>query len=78
MLYWTFSDNMIPFPGPLDAEQVESMIRAWLAEAPYGLEPDHDGHNTKGWRVYNEAWGHVNTEWQAFVAIEPVWLMHGK
>jgi hypothetical protein len=27
-------------------------VTAWLEEVDYGEEPDHDGANGKGWRVY--------------------------
>src|SRR5690349_24893058 len=48
-----------------------SDLEAWLAEADYGPQPDHDGDNSKGWRIYNEAWGHVDNLWGAIVAIQP-------
>lgn len=73
------NDAMQPFPSPMTAEQVQPMVEAWLAQATYGPEPDHDGSNEKGWRVYNEEWTHVATfRTSAFVAIEPIWLLHGK
>lgn len=69
--------NKLPGKG-IDAEHVWPMIEAWLDDTSYGTQPDHDGDNDKGWRIYNEAWGHVAGLWQAFAAIEPVWLMYGK
>jgi len=66
------------FPAPIEVEQAEGMIKAWLKEQDYGSQPDHDGDNGKGFRIYNEAWGHVAGRWEAFVAIEPVWLLYGK
>lgn len=53
-------------------------VRAWLEAVEYGPEPNHDGDNKKGWRVFNERYSHVSGLWQAFVAIEPVWLEYGK
>ena len=50
----------------------------WLLTADYGRQPDHDGSNEEGWRVYNETWGHVGSSHYAFVAIRPVWAMYGK
>lgn len=78
VLFWAEHDQMSKLPAPMTAEQVEPFVKAWLGAADYGRQPDHDGDNGKGWRVYNEAWGHVAGSWEAFVAIEPVWLMYGK
>ena len=52
------------------------LIIAWLQEADFGKEPDHDGDNGKGWRVYVEDWGH--SRHQSMCAIEPAWAMYGK
>lgn len=66
-------------PAPMSSTDIAPIVKAWLdLEASYGHQPDHDGDNGKGWRVYNEQWGHVAGAYQAFVAIEPVWLMYGK
>lgn len=54
------------------------MVEKWLKEAKYENEPDHDGCNERGWRVFNDAWGRVGDEHGAFVEIQPVWLMYGK
>jgi len=43
----------------------------WLDEADYGNEPDHDGHNTKGWTVFNQHWGHVYEIRSAIVGSNP-------
>lgn len=61
-----------------NAAEVSPMVEKWLRGVEYGPEPDHDGTNAKGWRVYNENWGHVAGMWEAFAAIEPAWLMYGK
>lgn len=80
VLYWTnpvrpTAHKLLSELGP---EAVTSSVRAWLASAEYGPEPYHDGGNSKGWRIYNEAWGHVADQYEAICAIEPAWLMHGK
>jgi hypothetical protein len=72
------SKRMTPLPFKLDAAGAADFATRWLAEADYGPEPDHDGHNSKGWRLYCEDWGHVDGEYQAFVAVKPAWAMHGK
>lgn len=82
VLYWVDPEKSVegyhPFPAPVDAEAAAPFIRAWLDVVDYGRQPDHDGDNAKGWRVYNESWGHVAGRFQAFVAIEPAWFMYGK
>ena len=70
------SYNKFPFKPSL--EYILEFINLWLKEQNYGSQPDHDGDNDKGWRIYNESWGHVNSEWQAFFAVQPVWAMYGK
>ena len=67
------------FPGKgLDAEAIWPFADAWLKDTHYGGAPDHDGDNGKGYRIFNEAWGHVCGMYEAFVGIEPAWLMYGK
>ena len=83
ILYWstgvTVGDSdHVPLPAPMDADQAESFVTAWLDAANYGPEPDHDGDNGRGHRVYCEDWGHVGNDSRAFVAIEPAWLIYGK
>lgn len=83
VLYWTQpsgsgSDGVLPLPFTLDQEGATDFAHNWLKELDYGTEPDHDGDNGKGWRVYNEAWGHVDSHWAGFVAISPAWAMYGK
>lgn len=72
------SPMMTRLPFKLDAAGAADFASRWLAEQDYGTQPDHDGGNGKGWRLYNEAWGHVDGEYQAFVAVKPVWAMYGK
>ena len=78
VLYWTSKAGMTPLPFAMDAGAVLPIIKGWLAEQDYGREPGHDGDNGKGWRVYNEAWGHIGNDWEAFLAVKPAWAMYGK
>ncbi len=78
VLFWSDDPAMTPLPAPLEAKDAEPFVKAWLSQQNYGPQPDHDGDNGKGWRVYCESWGHVAYNYRAFVAIEPVWLMYGK
>lgn len=68
----------VPLPFRLDAAGAADFAKRWLEEQDYGEEPDHDGDNGKGWRVYTEGWGMVAGEQSAFVAIKPAWAMYGK
>lgn len=68
-----------PFVTPIAAEQALAVVKGWLNCANYGREPDHDGDNHKGWRVYCDSWGHVDPYGHAgLCAIEPAWAMYGK
>lgn len=79
ILYWTMSDKAAPLPYEMGAEETINFVWGWLQKnPPSGRQPDHDGDNEKGFRIYNESWGHVAGEYQAFVAIAPIWAMYGK
>lgn len=69
-----------PLPAPIGLDMAAAMVVAWLESenTVYGPELDHDGSNSRGWRAYNESWGHVSEEWEAFLAIHPNWAWHGK
>lgn len=69
----------VALPFTLDPQGAADFAHRWLQEtADYGREPDHDGDNSKGWRVYTEGWGMIGSDYHAFVAIKPEWAMHGK
>jgi hypothetical protein len=73
------SEGWHPFPTPVDAAAATDVVARWLEAAAYGGQPDHDGDNGKGWRVYTESWGHVAPyDYRALVAVEPRWAMYGK
>jgi len=83
MLLWWALPDVVPagvykLPSKTKVTSLESMIKDWLADQDYGESPDTDGSVSKGWRVYNESWGHIGDNWRAFVAIEPAWLEYGK
>lgn len=71
-------NDQIALPFKLDAEGAADFARRWLAEADYGKQPDHDGDNGRGWRLYVEGWGHVDGHRNAIIAISPAWAMYGK
>jgi hypothetical protein len=72
-------DKMTPFPVPMPVSFVACFVYEWLKEAKYPIEPDHDGDNERGWRLYKESWGRVDKYGHGSVcAIEPMWIEYGK
>lgn len=70
---------IVPFPFKMDAEGAADFALRWLKDAAdYGRQPDHDGDNCRGWRLYNESWGHVGNHRSAIIAVLPAWAMIGK
>lgn len=80
VFFWYASSvaDYVQLPFKLDVYGARDFAMRWLAEQDYGHEPDHDGHNRKGWRVYNEAWGRVDEDSGSCVAISPNWAWYGK
>lgn len=72
------SDGYTKLPYPMTIPQAADFALGWLEHADYGREPDHDGENGKGWRLFHDIWGRVDNDSSSFVAIEPVWAMYGK
>ena len=67
-----------PLPFRAGHEQIAMIAEGWLESIEYPPEPDHDGSNGKGFRIFNEDWGHVDNNEEAFLAVSPVWAMYGK
>ena len=95
ILLWYVNDTwrkkVSKFLTPLTAKAVTPMIAEWLQsdEAKtieldhWDENADHDGSNSKGWRVYCERWGHIEGEDGlsydgSIVAITPAFMWHGK
>lgn len=78
ILLWSENGKGVSLPYPLDINTVKPFVAGWLGTRNYGSQPDHDGSNGKGWRVFNEAWGHVFGNHYAICAIQPAWAMYGK
>lgn len=70
--------SVLPLPFRMDALSAAHFAGRWLAQTEFPRQPDHDGDNRKGWRVYNEAWGHVGSYHYAIIAVQPAWAMLGK
>ena len=88
ILSWSLSDKSTPFPGNVEftPEEVLPMVTKWLKTVNldevemegWDGDCDHDGHNSRGWRVYSEDWGHVDGSWSAICAIKPAFMWYGK
>ncbi len=79
MLLWTDSKDAIPLPFEMDLDETIEFVRGWLKKkGDAGPEPDHDGDNGKGWRVFTDEWGHVGECSYAICGIQATWAMYGK
>jgi hypothetical protein len=90
ILSWCLPSNsaFTPFPGNVEftPKEVLPLILKWLQSDTleeiemngWDANIDQDGHNSLGWRVYSEDWGHVDDYWEAICAIKPAYLWYGK
>lgn len=80
VFYWgVFNEkSIIPFPVPVTSDAAAEIALSWLENQDYGRGPDTDGSAKKGFRVYNEAWGHAGGSYLGFAAIKPAWIVYGK
>ena len=79
VLYWHSSDEAVtPLPYDMKVDQAIEFAWGWLLQANYPEEPDIDGSAGKGFRLYNEDWGHVLGNPYAFLGIQPEWALYGK
>lgn len=88
MFFWFYEEpkygetgnrsGSIALPFKMDAAGAADFATRWLAEQDYGREPDHDGSNAKGWRIYNDEWSRVDGYAYSICAIKPCWMEYGK
>jgi hypothetical protein len=86
ILFWSQEGGALPAQGetdilPFEFDKTMSArhIVQWLAKANYGPEPDHDGDNQKGFRLFTgDFWGHIAGYRRAICGVQPVWAMYGK
>ena len=82
ILFWSNSNSAkdyVKFPQPLDVEDATQFLIYWLEmNQPAEDEPDVDGTIVKGFRVYNESWGHIENDHYAFLSLSPEWFVYGK
>jgi hypothetical protein len=75
------SKKSIPLLTKLAWKEAADLAWTWLENQPkeqYRDYLDHDGSNNKGFKVYNESWGHVSGSFYAILAVLPVWAWYGK
>ena len=77
-LFWDEGRDRQPLPYEMTVEKAIRFAWDWLSTVEYPPQPDHDGDNHKGFRVYNEEWGHVDDDSAGIVAVDPAWAMYGK
>ena len=49
-------DGYTPLPYPAEAVQADTLASGWQIFVDRGKQPDHDGKNGKGFRLYYEEW----------------------
>lgn len=77
-LYNRAAPKALVLPFTLGHDGATEFVNSWLSQVDYGPEPDHDGSNGKGFRVFTGKWGEVHGSDGAFVAIQPKWAEYGK
>jgi len=71
--------NILPYA--MDWKAAADLAWGWLSERKkedYREYLDHDGSNGKGFKAYNEDWGHVAGSHYGILAVLPVWAWYGK
>lgn len=66
---------------PLGWKEAADLSWTWLLNQPenkYQDWIDHDGSMGKGFRIYNEDWGHVAKSHYAILGLVPVYAWYGK
>ena len=72
-ILWSTDEDSVMFPTYLGVEEVIPIAMAWLREAEYDIEPDHDGDNKKGWHI-----SQCRSNLYTICSIEPRWTMYDK
>jgi hypothetical protein len=73
------SANKLPYA--MDEKAAADLAWGWLSErkdSEYQEWCDHDGSDGHGFRIYNEAWGHVAGSHYGILGVIPVWAWYGK
>jgi hypothetical protein len=86
ILLWYLSEKDTKFPVEMNHTTIADVIWQWLETEDakkvecegWDADADHDGDNEKGWRLYVEDWGHVDSSWGVSFAVKPAYLWYGK
>lgn len=78
ILLWSKGHDALELVYPLSCDEAINFIHGWLARAPLGRAPDHDGDNTRGWRVFTEQWRKIASYDNVIAGFQAVWARHGK
>lgn len=74
----SYDAGMLPLPYPMSMNEAIPFVYGWLKNANPGPQPDHDGHNEEGWRLFNTNLSGGAECRNALFAVQPVWAMYGK
>jgi hypothetical protein len=72
---------IVKLPYAMNCKAATDLAWEWLQAQPndkYQDQCDHDGSNGKGFKVYNEYWGHIGDSHYSVLAVLPVWAWYGK
>lgn len=86
ILLWCKGQGQNDLPADLDSAACVDFVLKWLVSdfakevklSKWCENHDHDGHNSDGWQVYCEDWGHVGGNHYSICAIKPAFMWHGK
>lgn len=88
VLAWYVDGKTTPLPttAGMTAAEVLPLVLSWLKSdeakavetSGWDADMNHDGHNSLGWRVFCEDWGHVGGSSSAICAVKPAYMWHGK
>lgn len=79
ILYSLKVNGATELPYPLNLDGCANFIENWLDYVEIDTETDdYDVHGSQGWRIFCEAWGHVNSKFEAKLAVQPFLALYGK
>ena len=82
----SFTDNM-GVSKFISKEDLVELLWEWLdsdesndieTNGEWESNHQHDGHNTKGWKLYSEDWGKVDGDWTNIAAFKRIYCWYGK
>jgi hypothetical protein len=77
-VFWGGKDPAHPFPAKLNATQTWPILQNWLQEATLLNPPDTDGHNERGFRLFNSHIHSLPAGCYPLYFLQPAWITYGK